>query len=131
MRIDAEKLSFAKNLISDTFRWCTHSFAEDIGGEEVDPNSPNAVRWCAVGALAYAFGETVTRSTPESELLDDTAWLMGMAETPSLDGCAAIDINDKWGHASTMKMFDIAIRRARAMNGAETRKKRKQERQDV
>lgn len=44
-------LTEARDLISDRKRWCQGSRAKDTHGRIVEPNSPDAVKWCATGAI--------------------------------------------------------------------------------
>lgn len=44
----------AGELITDPDRCCVGAYAVDADGQAVSHHSPNAVRWCAVGALMRA-----------------------------------------------------------------------------
>ena len=46
-----EVLEKARKLIEDPARWCKYSTALTKEGHSTNPNSGNAVKWCATGAL--------------------------------------------------------------------------------
>jgi hypothetical protein len=43
-------LQEARDLIADQSRWARGALAQDKDGNSVEPWSPTAVRWCALGA---------------------------------------------------------------------------------
>ena len=50
------KLRVARKLIEKKENWTTRTFARTIEGYQTVPESPDAIQWCAVGALKRSFG---------------------------------------------------------------------------
>ena len=48
----------AFELLSDESKWCKQVVARTIGGILCDWNSPEAVRWCAMGAVLKCYSMT-------------------------------------------------------------------------
>jgi hypothetical protein len=47
--------------ILDAYGWCKETFAVDRHGEGIHPNNPDAVRFCAEGALIRAYPKAPTK----------------------------------------------------------------------
>ena len=93
-----DTLRAARALIADPSRWNGDGgYARDRRGRIVAPCSPNAVRWCALGAIdheaARRFGNYQAATTPLYRVADD---------------CISF-INDNQGHAAVLALFDRAI----------------------
>jgi|SRR6185369_10661645 len=87
------KLIEARDRIKDRKNWCTGALARNDSNDVVDPNSPFAEKWCAVGTLA--------RSGLKESVLFDLA--MKMYKSP------LSVVNDCMGHREVMDVFDAAI----------------------
>lgn len=44
-------------LLSNETRWAKNEFSVNMKGKPVAPNSPDAVRWCVVGAIVKCYRE--------------------------------------------------------------------------
>jgi len=92
-----ETLIKAKALIQNPENWTQGCSAVDNFGEEVSPSSPEACKFCALGALdkmndwdAGAFKE------------------LAKVARSKYNTCVS-QVNDKLGHSAVMEIFDIAI----------------------
>jgi integrase len=98
----------ARWAIEQPTRWCTGTMARDAAGDETEPEAPDAVAWCAGGALVhgavahelqaeglhYLIGAAGERYWPDEE---DWTWEM------------VARVNDEHGHAAVLAMYDRAI----------------------
>jgi hypothetical protein len=92
-------LERARELIADKNRWCRVSLAKDVGGRQVDPWDPAAMRRCAYGALIAAAFELVADSTQARDLAD--------AAASEIHGSSwLITTNDFGGHRTVLALFD-------------------------
>jgi len=88
----------ARDLISDESRWTRGSFARDRQGYYVQTKSPEAVCWCAVGALI----KCIPPGYHEERVIQ--------AFQAAVPGHKSITyINDERGHAATLETFDAVI----------------------
>ena len=88
-----ETLVAGRELLSDEAHWCQGAGARDRQGRRVDPDSDQAVQFCAVGAI--------TRKRSGS--WNAYEYLRKAAKGPvSL-------INDHQGHAAVLELYDQAI----------------------
>lgn len=95
----------ARELISDPKRWTQNHFARDRRGEFISPIHPEAVCFCAGGALAKVDGTSFHNSEAHS-----SAWEALRHASKSLFGNSdPADVNDELGHAAVLRMFDAAI----------------------
>jgi hypothetical protein len=108
----SERLREAKARIADPAHWCQGVLAQDANGEEIAPSSTKAVKWCASGSLdgfpgwwgAWRILEGVAHDMRiEAKLPKDD----DLCDTPL--------INDTFGHAKVMELYDRAIARAEEM----------------
>lgn len=51
MNATADILRQARDLIAEPEHWCQGAFARKVCGGTVPPGSPDAARWCMLGAL--------------------------------------------------------------------------------
>ena len=98
-----EQLRDARALITDPAQWTEHTYARDRYGRAVDPCQPEAVCWCAYGALDRQGAD---------ECSDAREYLRAAAEVlfDSFPAC----VNDDDGHAAVLRMYDRAIELAGA-----------------
>lgn len=106
MLSDHEVLQKAKEKLEQGF--CTKVFARNAAGESVSPMSPEAIEWCARGAIRAVMGwdsldgywiETESRYTDIlNQTLEANGFLLGIA----------FYNNDK-GKDRTIAIFDKAI----------------------
>jgi hypothetical protein len=96
----------ARALIANEKDWCRGVLARDHLGDAVDPTDPNASRRCAYGALVAA----------AYELVRDVSEAHNLAVGAARANCCCsslIGINDHFGHAAVLELFDKALRDAR------------------
>ncbi len=91
-----EALQTARDKIADPKNWCQGSYAKDEDGNNCPTHSPEAVAWCARGAVGF-MGDAMAYST-----LSDACWHLNTDVPPN--------VNDYGTHADVMKMYDLAIR---------------------
>lgn len=97
-----EVLIAARELISAPERWTTGWYARDANHETTHSHSPDAVRWCAAGALIRSGGNAAVFDLVNAVVI-----------TKMLGGHMAA-VNDHFGHAAVLRMFDLAIETERA-----------------
>lgn len=100
----SEILRKAKAVIENPENWTQMSYAADqFGNELCDPNSDDACRFCAVGAVARVLGI-------DGSLAEDHH------AVKALDACtesgSVIGFNDACSHAALLRVWDEAIDRA-------------------
>jgi hypothetical protein len=54
-----EVLKAAYHLLDDKRRWTTHDLARNSSGDGCNTDSPEAVQWCAIGAIEWVEGRGV------------------------------------------------------------------------
>ena len=103
-----ELLVAARELIGVRERWCIGAMANTTLGRVTAPSSPAAVSWCAIGALhkVACARETYERDQAK-QLLDDEADLLA--------GVTMMFLNDEGNYARVLRLYDLAIARARAL----------------
>jgi hypothetical protein len=104
-RSTAEVLRAARAQIADRKRWCRGDLAQDADGGLVLPSSPDARRFCALGALSVAEGSA--RGYEAALLLN------------AVSGSSIVALNDegRWGrlaHRRVLAAYDAAIELAEA-----------------
>lgn len=93
----------AYELIRDPDRWCTHAMARDNLGQSVAARDPDAVRWCAFGALGKCGKTKWTSTIRDCEVVDRiVAELYGSSHSIT-------SVNDNLGHAATVAVFEKAL----------------------
>jgi hypothetical protein len=104
----AETLKAAKAKIANKKNWTTGHLAKDKAGMPCEVLDSRACKWCAVGALrAVNNGDENRRAR---DLLDECA---GEFFKTGKDYRSIVDVNDTKGHATTLKAFDCAIKKAK------------------
>lgn len=91
-----EALEAARDLISDPKRWTTGYFAKKADGEITASRKPDAVCWCASGAVNRICGDNYPLGQQVTNAL---ALVMGIV----------VDFNDNSPHEDVLAAFDIAI----------------------
>ena len=46
----------AHELLKEESNWCRQAYARDRSGRHIQPDDPEAVRWCLVGAIHRCYG---------------------------------------------------------------------------
>lgn len=100
MSIEIEVLRRALEIISDPVKWTQGTFARDQYGNSVAPDSPEACRWCALGAIDRAAKDIGVAEGVSSGSRDRLVVAAGGPIPP---------INDTDGHAVILAAFDKAI----------------------
>lgn len=98
-----EILRAARGRIADEAAWTTGEFARAEDGEAVEAGEPEAVRWCALGAVIAEGGDNT-----EIELLHEAAGRLWPPQ-PGGRSASADLVNDSHVHADVLRMFDDAI----------------------
>lgn len=108
-----EILIEARALIERPARWTQLAFARDAAGVKVPVTSPNAVQWCAAGAVAC-----VAHTYGRMSCAEPLSFLHAAAERISTDTglCfrSAMSLNDSGCHSDVLQMFNLAIEKAAA-----------------
>jgi hypothetical protein len=96
-----EQLTAARELIADPEHWTQGAFARDDHELACSSRDPNAQRWCAWGALVHI---------PTSLMPD--IFLLRAAQ--DLYQASPQVVNDQLGHDQVLRMYDRAIKLAKA-----------------
>ena len=96
MSDDTKVLTKARDLISSPERWTQGASARSANGCPVRVSCPDAVSWCALGAIEKAAGNR-------------NEWLDEMAKLRAVVGSSIIRFNDFHTHAEVLAAFDKAI----------------------
>lgn len=97
----------AKELIRDARHWTNRATARDQIGHIVSPDAPNAVCWCADGAIyRVSGGRWVIYNTAGCALSEATEELFNTDDY--------FFVNDKLGHNAILRAFDRAIEKDEA-----------------
>ena len=100
-------LTEARELLSDPDNWTRYTLARDSEGVEVNTNHPDAVCWCAVGALFHT-GVGLNEYGEMSPLWGVVDEALVRLHAASLHGSAITD-NDEYGHSEVMATYARAI----------------------
>ena len=92
----------AKALIQDEHNWCRGYLAVDADGISADPTGQEAVKRCALGALAAAAYQLTNDSVRSYELAAN-------ALRPLCGSNTVVLVNDHRGHAAILTLFDEAL----------------------
>lgn len=113
LKTTADLLREARDLIADPKCWTQGELARDAGGSPCDPDAPEAVCWCAAGAIFKVEGAGV------GEALQ--AFRASMREYGFLIPCLndGFDrIDDLSPHQAILRVFDETIQRAEVGHAA-------------
>ena len=94
-----ENLQAARDLITDPNKWTQFAVARNSGNQITLASSPDAVCWCAFGALQY----TYSRDQEFRDLLNIMTYLDSF-----MNGSVGI-YNDTHTHKEVLAAFDRAI----------------------
>jgi hypothetical protein len=115
MRRDAstELLKQARRRITDPDHWVQKTYATDAAGYGRPAASPDASRWCAVGALQaegfHAPGAVVKEAFRRLLYLAEVP--VGVCPDGTLGAGQKVEwINDHQGHGAVLALYDAAIR---------------------
>ena len=99
--LDVNDLKASRNLIREPHWWCVGEEAKDINGIAINPESPQAACWCAIGSIKkIAFDNNVSWVPMYNALLD---------HLPK-KACGLIsNLNDFFGHSEVIDLFDVTI----------------------
>lgn len=100
-------LEEARSLIASEDRWTKGWYAMNANGRSCLPTAPEAVCWCAEGALAKASGVLYRTWTNSS---DDTLLWKSVRHASEQQGFdSPYELNDCSSHADVLRMLDDAI----------------------
>lgn len=104
----------SRNVIADPEHWTQGMWACDSDGESVDSCSPDAVRWCAVGAMEkvdshHEFFDFRIWRKAQKELVETMRRLDREEGNECESGSSIQDYNDTYSHAEVLRAFDLAI----------------------
>ena len=113
----SQALAAARDLIRSEKRWTQNDLAVKTIYKGTDyeqtkacsTKSPNAVAFCALGAVKRVNGPAEKSAT--AFLRQAAAKFLDEADTPINEDI--FTVNDVWGHESTLKMFSLAIKSAK------------------
>lgn len=105
-----------RDVIADPEHWTQGTWARDADGESVDAFSPDAVRWCAVGAMEKV-ERTIGKVDPDSELSGFILWgksrkyLRKTVSELNIEkvGSSIHMYNDSHSHDDVLRVLDQAI----------------------
>lgn len=106
-------LRAARARIADEAHFTTGVFARDRSNHPVTYISPDAIRWCAFGAIAREVFEQ--RGAALDLRIPDTMRRLICEAGDSLypqAGNMVPNLNDHYGHAAVLACYDLAIARA-------------------
>ena len=128
MNTVTELLIEARDLISEPGRWTQGVYACDALGYAIDWGSPEAVCWCATGAICKA-AESIQEHGKRRALIERATVELRIAighngvtafndHRTHAEVLAAFDraINDSHTHVEVLEMFDEAIEKSRSIN---------------
>jgi len=99
-----EILRAARELISDPAKWTQGAYARSSKGEELYyGNNPEAVCWCAYGALEKVSGQKTFSEVPGNKQLEESC------PNTNDNDLSVPAINDRLGHAAVLALYDRAI----------------------
>lgn len=109
----------ARKLISTPEGWTTEVFARNADNEAVQTFSPNAVRFCALGALRRGIFEVEREGTDGVAAVDQVAVEQALSRTANrMFGRSLVDINDSGGEASRKAVIEVYKQVAKEMKDA-------------
>lgn len=118
MKTAKQIITGARERIADTARWTQCNYALTAGGVAVEPEAPDACRWCSKGALhaemedaldAVEVAQIDAQSDQNYTALD---LVQSAVERLYPKKASIIGVNDHLGHAAALRVFDAAIEAA-------------------
>lgn len=119
------QLRAARKLITDKSQWTRGALARNQYGNPLkDPCSPNAVRWCSIGAIMAAADvhsektqdgvqhrdhEALQALIRNARVPADWPWVVADEGPQPGDRTSVIWVNDAVGHEAALAMLDAAI----------------------
>lgn len=98
-------LKRAAQVIAEPERWCKSQMARNSDGNPVEPESPNAVCFCAFGAIRRAYLELdMVVEASCLRLVESEAMRLAAP-----GGFGFLHFNDKSTHKEVLEMFETAI----------------------
>jgi hypothetical protein len=97
--LNAIVLKNACALVASEHRWTSGAWARDARGNRCSPLSPNAVRWCAVGALQKCAYDLIGNERSARELADGIAKRL----VPAHGGL--VFVNERGGYALASRVM--------------------------
>ena len=94
----------ARQRLTDRRHWTKGTTARGARGRMAHPLSPEAVRWCAIGALHVECDSMAM----DGRFREAVGRLEAVIDAPGCDSIALL--NDTLGHEAVLEMFDAAIR---------------------
>lgn len=112
--LTSEKLIAAKAKIDTPEKWTQGDFSLDKYGQYTQPEGPNAVCYCSLGAL-YAVGQGTINGTDALKYLAYAVWeIQGFRQgTECVQFTTVHTYNDSHTHEEVMSVFDLAIKKAK------------------
>jgi hypothetical protein len=110
VRSAKEALEAALELIKDERNWCQGCLARNITGSDVPPQSPDAMRFCAVGALCRVAVGALCRVA--SHYNDAILLLIKARENMRTGFMTLAQFNDRFGHQTVLELYRNAIKLA-------------------
>jgi len=102
-------LEDARQRITDPEHWTQFAFARDSNGTTCAVSeSDDPVCWCALGSISVSVNKL--HATPRTYRLADRKMV---AAAMRLYATTIARVNDDFGHAATLKMFDDAIKHSK------------------
>jgi hypothetical protein len=99
-----ELLIIARSLIAKEKNWCQGDYAKDENGRGVGSLSPDAVRWCAMGALYKA-----AKCFELGVLRDEMLKVMDYLKISTTEISIIAQNDGPEGHKGVLQMYDKAI----------------------
>jgi hypothetical protein len=97
--LNAIVLKNACALVASEHRWTSGAWARDALGNRCSPLSPNAVRWCAVGALQKCAYDLIGNKRSAREVAD------GIAKRVVPGPGGLVFVNERGGYALVNKVM--------------------------
>ena len=86
----------AHELLSSPDTWCQESPAKDARGNKVQPFNPDAVKWCALGAVQKSYPPALWEETMDRLLRALSLSEKGISQlTKSDKACSLMEWNDE------------------------------------
>lgn len=109
-RVAVRVLKKARGLIADPANFCTSAYARNVHGDKVGSRNPDAVQFCAIGAITRASDGVLGHRSSHVFLYQAAE---SMVHSPAAAD-SVVEVNDCDGHAAVIGMYDRAIRLAEA-----------------